>query len=476
MSSSIRKPWGYRWRSSTFFILSCVALALFSENFLYSFIVPILPTILEDRLHIDPSKAQVNTSAVLSIHALVCFLSGLPIGSWADRNASRKGPLLLSLGGEIAGTIIVATATSLPVLFLGRIIQAIAGNAAWIIGFATVTDTVAAEHRSRAISVISVFFISGLLVGPMVSGIFMKLIGYWPTWLIAIAILVIDMIMRLGMIESPAGLKKDVDGSRSDSNPSDETSTLISRSRSSTGEFRQEETLQQNANTGLYSTETATESSNQNFYKVMLSNPQALTAMACHGVNALTLVSFDATLPLHVTRAFGWDTSRISLMFLLLQLPTMFLSPLTGWMKDRVGTNGPASIGFLATAFFLWILGTAGPDGLSFVGSREKGQAVYISSMLGLGIVRSLLTGCGVIEMTSVVTKLQETQPAIFGPNGGFSRAYSLTNMSWTFGMLIGPILAGSLNQTVGYYHMNICLAIICSICAILTFLYFHRK
>jgi MFS family permease len=405
-----------------------------------------------------------------------------------------------------------------PVLFLGRIIQAIAGNAAWIIGFATVTDTVAAEHRSRAISVISVFFISGLLVGPMVSGIFMKLIGYWPTWLIAIAILVIDMIMRLGMIESPAGLKKDVDGSRSDSNPSDETSTLISRSRSSTGEFRQEETLQQNANTGLYSTETATESSNQNFYKVMLSNPQALTAMACHGVNALTLVSFDATLPLHVTRAFGWDTSRISLMFLLLQLPTMFLSPVTGWMKDRVGTNGPATIGFLATAFFLWILGTAGPDGLSFVGSREKGQAVYISSMLGLGIVRSLLTGCGVIEMTSkfssailysffklltpsnagVVTKLQETQPAIFGPNGGFSRAYSLTNMSWTFGMLIGPILAGSLNQTVGYYYMNICLgkqlfafkfcgvfhgtnvtsiaAIICSICAILTFLYFHRK
>lgn len=88
-------------------------------------------------------------------------------------------------------------------------------------------------------------------------------------------------------------------------------------------------------------------------------------------------------------------------MFLLLQLPTMLLSPFTGWIKDRVGTKVPAGIGFLATAILLWVLGTSGPDGLSFVGSGERGQAVYISAMLGLGILRTLFTGCGVIEMTS---------------------------------------------------------------------------
>lgn len=241
---------------------------------------------------------------------------------------------------------------------------------------------------------------SGLTVGPMVSGTFIKMIGYWPTWLIAVAILVIDMIMRLIMIENPATPTKDAEESASDLNPSDETSSLLPRPEPSPGDGGQKETPQQNSETVSGSSETTTEPSSQNFYKVIFSNPRAVTAMVCHGVNALTLVSFDATLPLHVTRAFGWDTSRVSLMFVLLQLPTMLLSPLTGWVKDRFGTKVPTGIGFLATAGLLWVLGTPGPDGLSFVGSGERGQAVYIASMLGLGILRTLFTGCGVIEMT----------------------------------------------------------------------------
>jgi MFS family permease len=106
------RPLGYRWRSSKFFILTCITLALFSENFLYSFIVPILQCMIEDRLHLHPSKAQGFTSAALSIHALVCFASGPVVGHLADKVSSRKGPLLLSVVGEIIGTILVAAAPS----------------------------------------------------------------------------------------------------------------------------------------------------------------------------------------------------------------------------------------------------------------------------------------------------------------------------------------------------------------------------
>lgn len=145
-----------------------------------------------------------------------------------------------------------------------------------------------------------------------------------------------------------------------------------------------------------------------------------------------------------------------------------------------MGTKVPCGVGLLATAFLLWALGTPGPDGLSFVGSGERGQAVYMISILGLGIVRSLLAGCGIIEITgksssatlillsdtkyvasfnvAVVAELQETQPDIFGPNGGFSRAYSLTNMCWSLSMFVGPILTGFITQTAGYYYMNMCL------------------
>lgn len=59
------------------------------------------------------------------------------------------------------------------------------------------------------------------------------------------------------------------------------------------------------------------------------------------------------------------------------------------------------------------------------------------------------------IALIGVIREIQTTKPGIFGPNGGYSRAYSLTNLSWNFGLLIGPVLSGALVETVGYYYMN---------------------
>lgn len=57
----------------------------FLENFLYSYIVPILPVIIEDRLGIDETHAQDTTSLVLSIHAFVDILTVIPTGDQADK-------------------------------------------------------------------------------------------------------------------------------------------------------------------------------------------------------------------------------------------------------------------------------------------------------------------------------------------------------------------------------------------------------
>ncbi|CAI7619681.1 unnamed protein product [Penicillium glandicola] len=427
----------------------------YEQNFLFSFIVPILKYMLEDRLHLDPAETQFKTSTVLSTHALVCFISGPFVGSWADSIPSRKGPLLCSLTGEIIGTVIVATAPWFSLLLIGRAIQAIAGTAVWIVGMATVADTVGAEHTSRTLSTLAIFFVSGLVVGPLVSGSLLKWTGYWPTWFIAIFILVVDMIMRLLMIENR--MPKDVEESIPEYRFSGDSDALLLQSSDTPNS--QEPTLQQDGDMPPGLLQKTSESSTKNFYKVILRNPRALTAMAYHGVDSLILVSFDTTLPLYVARAFDWNTAGISSMFLLLQLPALFLLPLTGRLKDRIGTKAPSSVGLLVTAVLLCVQGTSGPDGLSFVGSGERGQAVFVAAMLGLGIIRPFVGGCGVIEMTRIIKDIQQIQPNIFGPNGGFSRAYGLTNMSGTFGMFIGPIIAGSLIQTVGYYHMNLCLA-----------------
>lgn len=51
--------------------------------------------------------------------------------------------------------------------------------------------------------------------------------------------------------------------------------------------------------------------------------------------------------------------------------------------------------------------------------------------------------------------ELGKEYPMAFGPNGGKSRALSITGVAYTMGSFIGPILAGTLTTQFGYYTMN---------------------
>lgn len=120
--------WGYRWRSSTAFILFVVILAQFCggfptnnpsrasnispETFLYSFPVPILSYMLEERLHVDPSQTQNLTTSLLSFHGLIALISAPVIAHYADKSSNRKTPFLISLAGCFVGTIILSLTPS----------------------------------------------------------------------------------------------------------------------------------------------------------------------------------------------------------------------------------------------------------------------------------------------------------------------------------------------------------------------------
>lgn len=54
-----------------------------------------------------------------------------------------------------------------------------------------------------------------------------------------------------------------------------------------------------------------------------------------------------------------------------------------------------------------------------------------------------------------VVDDFESKQPGIFGPGGGYSRCYSLSNLAFAAGLLLGPLLSGALADSVGYYLMN---------------------
>lgn len=118
---------GSKCRSSQTFIIATAIISLFSgpapspslsgyvnrkECFLLGFTVPILPYMLETRLHIHPSATQTLTTTLLTLYGFISLLAAPVIAHFADKTPSRKIPLLLSLVVCVLETVLVAWSTT----------------------------------------------------------------------------------------------------------------------------------------------------------------------------------------------------------------------------------------------------------------------------------------------------------------------------------------------------------------------------
>ncbi|KAF7590848.1 hypothetical protein BBP40_002317 [Aspergillus hancockii] len=194
-------PRSYRWRSSNTFVIATVAMAALTSMFSYSFIIPLLPYMMEERIGLDPSKTQRLTFLILAETALVSVLSSPVIGALADRSDSKKRFLLASLGLEVLSTVGLSTAKSLYVVFIVRFFQALADNSMWIAGLATVNDVIPSHHFGKVMGILSVAVSVGTSAGPVFAGILLERGGYWTAWSIPFALLLVDIAMRLLMVE-----------------------------------------------------------------------------------------------------------------------------------------------------------------------------------------------------------------------------------------------------------------------------------
>lgn len=80
--------------------------------FLYGFLVPLLPYVVEHRLGLDESYTQRVSTAFLAMNALIQFVISPLIGSHADRTGAKREWLLAGLAGALVGSLIIALATS----------------------------------------------------------------------------------------------------------------------------------------------------------------------------------------------------------------------------------------------------------------------------------------------------------------------------------------------------------------------------
>lgn len=101
-----------------------------------------------------------------------------------------------------------------------------ASSASWIIGLATLTDTVGFEHLGKVSGVVLSFATVGTVAGPTVAGTLLKLVGYWPTWIVPMVVLLLDIVARILIIENRVQASSSNDTIRSPASSSASAATI----------------------------------------------------------------------------------------------------------------------------------------------------------------------------------------------------------------------------------------------------------
>jgi MFS family permease len=153
----------------------------------FGIVLPILPLYAE-RFHAGPA----GVGLLVASFSFAQFVFSPVWGRVSDR-VGRKPVLVLSLAGTAVGSLITGLAWSLPLLFVGRIVDGISG-ASVSVAQAAVTDLAPPSDRPRLLGLLGAAFGLGFVAGPAI-GALAALGGPHLPFLVAAAIAGINAIV-----------------------------------------------------------------------------------------------------------------------------------------------------------------------------------------------------------------------------------------------------------------------------------------
>ena len=311
-------------------------------------------------------------------------------------------------------------------------------------------------------------FISvGELLAPVLGGVLYKKTGYAGVFGIGSGMLAIDFLMRLLVIEKKVAARYDTSAQNGAANPRQHGTRDEEDGDEEAGE---EDTLLPKKEEAAY---RVPDGQNKIIRALPIlycfTDPRLWVALLLLFVQAALLATFDATIPTEADSLFGFDSLKSGLMFIALDIPYLLLGPLAGWATDKYGTKIVAVIGFGYLVPTLVLLRLPSDQ----IIQAKKNNIILYCALLALnGVGMAIIGSPSIVESSDVVQKFDKANPEFFGKNGPYAQLYGFTSLTFSVGLTIGPILSGGLRDTIGYGNMNIVVAAISLITAILSFLY----
>ena len=183
-------------RRSPLVIFGILAIGLASLTMLQSLVVPVLPA-LQQEFHTSPSLITWTLTAWLLSAAIATPI----LGRVGDMVGKRR-TLLVVLAALALGSLVAATAPTIGVLLIGRVIQGL-GGAMFPLAFGIIRDNLPATRVPAAIGALSAVIAVGSGLGTILAGPIVEGLGWrWLFWIPLIATAVAGLLAAVVIPES----------------------------------------------------------------------------------------------------------------------------------------------------------------------------------------------------------------------------------------------------------------------------------
>jgi len=305
------------------FILVCVLI----DSISIGIILPSLPILIGDFADSESATAELY-GWLVSTYGIASFLATPIIGSLSDK-FGRRPILLLSMAGMCCNFLLTALATSLLMLFAGRIIAGVSSGS-MAVAAAYSADVSEGEERTKAFGRIGAAFSLGYILGPLVGGVLGSHSVQTPFY-VAAALTLCNLIY--GYFAVPESLDKAarVPFSIAQSNPLNALSRLATR-------------------------------------------PETRQLYLIFGLLTFSQLISQTTFPLYTIIRFGWSSIDIAYaLFLLGVSSTLVQTTLLGPLLKRLGEVRLVYVAILS-----------GMTTLTLYGIATQGWMIYLAILLGI--------------------------------------------------------------------------------------------
>ncbi|MCP5179766.1 MAG: TCR/Tet family MFS transporter [Pseudomonadales bacterium] len=139
----------------------------------FGIIMPVMPALLREITGGTLAEASAWGGYLVFSYALLQFVCAPLLGALSDSHG-RRPVLLLSLGMYAVNYLLMGFATSLLVLFIGRILTGMS-SATYATANALIADVTAPEERAQSFGLVGMAFGVGFIIGPALGGF----LGEW---------------------------------------------------------------------------------------------------------------------------------------------------------------------------------------------------------------------------------------------------------------------------------------------------------